>query len=151
MFVARYTWIKSQQMNHRIQYIQNICTHIQMYVYVWYSSTQTWYSFLITHVCWLILFESRTIDCVFFASNSCGVTNLTCDWWKLSLHTSLLTSSAKEIQEQDSIVGTQDFSIKDFLHIDININKRLQNGGVAWVTSFGALSRYMHYIANWLS
>ena len=73
---------------------------------------------------------------------------LTCDWWKPSLHTSLLTSPAEEIQEKDSIVGTQDFLIKVSLYIDININKRLQNGGLAWVMNFGALSRYMHYIAN---
>ena len=57
-------------------------------------------------------------------------------------------SPAEEIQEQDSITGTQDFPIKVSLCIDIDINKRLENGGVAWVTSFGALSRYMHYIAN---
>ena len=82
------------------------------------------------------------------ASNSCGVTNLTCDWWKPNLHMNLLTSPAEEIQEQDLIAGTQDFPIKVSLYIDININKRLQNGGVAWVTNFGALSRYMHYIAN---
>ena len=85
---------------------------------------------------------------VFFASNLCGVTNLTHDWWKLSLHMNLLTSPSDETQEQDSIAGTQDFSIKVSLYIDININKRLQNGGVAWVTNFGALSRYMYYIAN---
>ena len=40
------------------------------------------------------------------------------------------------------------FPIKVFLYIDININKGLQNGGVVWVTNYGALSRYMHYIAN---
>ena len=56
--------------------------------------------------------------------------------------------SREEIQEKDSIAGTQGFPIKVSLYIDININKRLQNGGVAWVTNFGALSRYMHYIAN---
>ena len=51
-----------------------------------------------------------------FASNSCAVTNLTHDWWKPSLH----TSPAEEIQEQDSIAGTQDFPIKFSLYIDIN-------------------------------
>ena len=54
----------------------------------------------------------------------------------------------EEIQEKDSIAGTQGFPIKVSLYIDININKRLQNGGVAWVTNFEALSRYMHYIAD---
>ena len=57
-------------------------------------------------------------------------------------------SLAEEIQEQDSIAGTQGFPIKVSLYIDININKRLQNGGVAWVTNFGVLSHYMYYIAN---
>ena len=61
---------------------------------------------------------------------------------------SFLTSPAEEIQEQVSIAGTQDFPIIVSLYVDININKRLQNGGVAWVTNFGALSRYMYYIAN---
>ena len=70
-------------------------------------------------MCLPILFESQTNDRMFFMSNSCGVTNLTCDWWKLSL----LTSPAEEIQEQDSIAGTQDFPIKVSLYIDININK----------------------------
>ena len=54
----------------------------------------------------------------------------------------------EEIQEKYLIAGTQGFPIKVSLYIDININKRLQNGGVAWVMNFGALSRYMHYIAN---
>ena len=99
-------------------------------------------------MCLPILFESQTNDRVFFASNSCGVTNLTRDWWKPSLHTSPFTSLAEEMQEQDSIVGIQGFPIKVSLYIDININKQLQNGGVAWVMNFGALSRYMHYIAN---
>ena len=67
--------------------------------------------------------ESRTNDCVFFASNSCGVTNLTRDWWKPSLHTSLLTSLTEELQEQDSIARTRGFPIKVSLYIDININK----------------------------
>ena len=49
--------------------------------------------------------------------------NLTREWWKLNLHTNLLTSPAEELQEQDSTVGTQDFPIKAFLYIDININK----------------------------
>ena len=79
--------------------------------------------FLITHVCLLILFKSQTNDRVFFASNLCGVTNLTRHWWKLSLYTSLLTSFAEEIQELDSIAGTQGFLIKVSLYIDININK----------------------------
>ena len=56
--------------------------------------------------------------------------------------------SREEIQEKDSIAGTQGFPIKVSLCIDININKRLQNGGVAWVTNFGVLSRYMKYTAN---
>ena len=82
-------------------------------------------------MCLPILFESWINDRVFFVSNSCGVTNLTSDWWKPSLPTSLLTSPAEKIQEQDLIAGTQDFPIKVSLYIDININKRLQNGGVA--------------------
>ena len=98
-------------------------------------------------LCLLILFESRTNDCVFFGSNSCGITNLTRNWWKLNLYMNLLTSPTEEIQEQDSIAGTQDFPIKASLYKDININ-RLQNGGVTWVTNFRALSRYMYYIAN---
>ena len=57
-------------------------------------------------------------------------------------------SPTEEIQEKDLIAGTQDFLIKVFLHMDKNINKRFQNNGVAWVTNFGALSRYMHYTAN---
>ena len=76
---------------------------------------------------------------------------LTRDWWKPSLHMSLLMSPAEEIQEQDSIARTQDFSIKVSLYIDMNINKRLKNGGVAWVTNFGALSRYMHYVHCYLT
>ena len=78
----------------------------------------------ITHVCLPILFESRTNDCVFFVSYSCGVTNLTRDWWKPNHHTNLLMSPAEEIQEQDSIAGTQDFPIKASLYMDININKQ---------------------------
>ena len=72
--------------------------------------------------------------------------NLSRDWWKLNLHMNLLMSPAEDIQEQDSIAGTQDFSIEVSLYINIDINKRLQNGGVAWVMNFGALSHYMHYI-----
>ena len=48
-------------------------------------------------------------------------------------------SLAEEIQEQDSIAGTQDLPIKVSLYIDININKQLQYGGVTWVMNFGAL------------
>ena len=92
---------------------------------------------LITRMCLPTLLESRTNDCI-FASNSCGVTNLTHDWWKPSPHTSLLMSPTEEIQEQVSIAGTQ----------DMNIKKQLQNGGVAWVINFGVLSRCMHYISN---
>ena len=57
-------------------------------------------------------------------------------------------SPVDEIQEQDSIAGIKGFPLKVTLYIDININKRLQNGKVAWVTNFEALSRYMYYIAN---
>ena len=101
---------------------------------------------LITHVCLPIIFKSWTNDCVFFVSNLCSVTNLTHDWWKSNLHRNLLTSPAEEIQKQDSIAGTQDFSIKASLYMNININKRLQNGGVAWVRNFEVLVRYTHYI-----
>ena len=54
-------------------------------------------------------------------------------------------SLAEEIQEQDSIAGTQGtYPHKFSLYIDININKRLQNGEIAWVMNFGALSCYVH-------
>ena len=85
---------------------------------------------------------------MFCASDSCGVTNMTRDWWKPNIHTNLFMSPTEEIQEQDSIAGTQDFPIKASLYMDIKINKQLQNGGVAWATNFGPLSRYMHYIAT---
>ena len=102
------------------------------------------HSFLITRMFLPILFESLTNNRELFASNSCGVTNLTCDWWKPSLHMTLLMSPAEKIQEQDSIAGTQDFPIKASLYMDININKPLQNGGFAWVMNFRALPCYMH-------
>ena len=73
------------------------------------------------HSC--VFTEYRTKARVFFASNLCGVTNLTRDWWKLSLHTSLLMSHAEEIQEQDSIAGTQDVPINVSLYIDISKHK----------------------------
>ena len=60
----------------------------------------------------LILFESRIDDRVFFVNNSCGVMNLTRNWWKPSLFMSLLMNPAEEIHEQDSTAGTQDLPIK---------------------------------------
>ena len=66
-------------------------------------------------MCLPILFKSRTNTRVFFASNLCGVMNLT---QETESPYKPPYKSRRGIQEKDSIAGTQGFPIKVSLYID---------------------------------
>ena len=120
-----------------------ICTHKESFKtkQIQYRLTQTWHLFSITCKCSQILFESLV--------NDCALTHVVTRIWLASGGDWLLHESLYE-PPYEFCRGSSSTSIDSwntwfplhysFLVMDININKWLHNGKVAWVMNVGVIT-----------